>query len=350
MPVRPVFLKSFRLLQKIAMTCVVLGLIVWVVWPWLPSQRNDRPQTIILYGFGILENVITKNIFPAFQKKWLSETGQQVELVSSFAGSGTVTNQLIMGVPAELAILSTELDAQRLKKAGVVRAETWKKLPHMGVINRTPFVIVVRPGNPKNIHDYSDLARPGIRIVHPDPLTSGAANWSIVAEYGAAARRPGAGPEAGKAMLLGIWRNVTVQASSAVAAKTQFDQGFGDALVTYEQDVLPRRSNGPPKYEIVYPQSTILSEHTLVAVDSHISKEKKKLIGALIDFVWSEEGQRIFVESGFRSVEDGLNALNPNFRQIRDPFYINDFGGWQRAKRHIIDDLWKNGVLKELKP
>ncbi len=350
MSIRPAFPNQYRILRRTVITCLMLGLIIWTVWPWLPSQRNNRPQTIVLYGFSILEEVITKKIFPAFQKKWMSETGQHVELVGSFAGSGTVTNQLIMGVPAELAILSTELDALRLKKAGVVRTETWKELPHKGVINRTPFVIAVRPGNPKKIYDYSDLARPGIRIVHPDPLTSGAANWSIVAEYGAAAREPGAGPNAGRAMLLGIWRNVAIQSGSARAAKTQFDQGFGDALITYEQDLLPRHSNASSNVEVVYPRSTILSEHTLVVVDAHISKVQMKLIRSFVVFFWSEEGQRIFVENGFRSVDDRLNVSNRKFGHIRDPFYIDDFGGWEQAKRNIIDETWKNGVLKELKP
>lgn len=350
MSIHPVFPNPYRILRRTVITCLMLGLIIWTVWPWLPSQKSNRPQTIVLYGFSILEEVITKKIFPAFQKKWMSETGQHVELVGSFAGSGTVTNQLIMGVPAELAILSTELDAKRLKKAGVVRTETWKELPHKGVINRTPFVIVVRPGNPKKIQDFSDLARPGVRIVHPDPLTSGAANWSIVAEYGAAAREPGAGPNAGRAMLLGIWRNVAIQSGSARAAKTQFDQGFGDALITYEQDLLPRHSNVSSNVEVVYPRSTILSEHTLVVVDAHISKTQMNLIRSFVDFFWSEEGQRIFVENGFRSVDDRLNVSNRKFGHIRDPFYIDDFGGWEQAKRHIIDETWKNGVLKELKP
>ncbi|MCX6916583.1 MAG: hypothetical protein NT167_26650, partial [Verrucomicrobia bacterium] len=93
----------------------------------LPSQKDNRPQTIVVYGFSILEPVITEDIFPAFQKEWFRKTGRRVELISSFAGSGTVANQLIMGVPAEIAILSTELDAQRLTKAGVVPRE-----PHKG--------------------------------------------------------------------------------------------------------------------------------------------------------------------------------------------------------------------------
>ena len=341
---------KYRLARNIVIICALLAITLWTVWPWLPSQRSSRPRTIVLYGFAILEPVVTKNIFPAFQKKWMEQTGQRVELISSFAGSGTVTNQLIMGVPAEIAIFSTELDAQRLAKAGVLPYETWKELPHKGIMNRTPFVILVRPGNPKKIRDYSDLTRRGVRIVHTDPLTSGAANWAIAAEYGAAVRQAGSGPDAGKDMLTGIWRNVVAQAGSGRAARTQFDNGFGDALITYEQDAIWNRSHGSPDFETVYPRSTILSEHTVVVIDSHVSEKQEKLIRAFVDFLWSEEGQRIFVKSGFRSVDERLNVSNPEFGTIRDPFYIDDLGGWQKAKLNIIDGTWKNRVLKELRP
>jgi sulfate/thiosulfate transport system substrate-binding protein len=335
---------------RIAVTVVGIAAVIWTFWPWLPFGRNVYPRTLVIYGFSILEQSMSKSIFPAFQKKWKAETGQDVEVISSFSGSGTVTNQLIMGVPAEIAILSTELDAQRLREAGVVKAETWKDLPYGGVINRTPFVILVRKGNPKGIHDFSDLAKPGVRIVHPDPLTSGAANWSLMAEYGAAVRKPGAKPEDGKALLLGIWRNVVAQVGSARAARTQFENGFGDALITYEQDAI---GDSPPdslSHEIVYPRSTVLSEHTVVAIDPHVSREQRELVKTFLDFLWSEEAQRLFVNDGFRSIDASLNEGNSKFGTIQDPFLISDFGGWQQAKQRIIDKIWKEQVLKEVNP
>jgi sulfate/thiosulfate-binding protein len=340
----------YRLARVTVIVCITLAVALWTIWPWLPWQKGQRPPTIVLYGFSILEPVITRNIFPAFQKAWMAQTGQRVELISSFGGSGTVTNQLIMGVPAEIAILSTELDAQRLREAGTIRTETWKELPHRGVVNRTPFVILVRPGNPKRIEDFRDLARPGVRIIHTDPLTSGAANWAIAAEYGAAARQQGGGPDAGKSMLLGIWRNVTIQAGSDRAAKTQFDNGFGDALITYEQTALWSRSHGSSRFEVIYPWSTVLSEHTLVVMSHRLSGKQTELVRAFVDFLWNEEAQRIFVESGFRSVDERLNSSNPHFGLIHDPFLIDDLGGWQKVKQNIVDEIWKNGVLKELKP
>jgi sulfate transport system substrate-binding protein len=148
---------------------LVAALFFYAVAPWLPGSGAAPSRTIVLYGFSILGEAVNEGVFPDFQRKWKAETGETVELVSSFSGSGTVTNQILLGVPAELALLSLELDAMKLADAGVVARDSWKSRPDGGVVNRTPFVIVVRPGNPKGIHDFADLGAPGVRIVHPDP-------------------------------------------------------------------------------------------------------------------------------------------------------------------------------------
>jgi len=338
-----------RVLQTLVPLIFLAGLFLYALWPWLPIPgRAAQPRTVVFYGFSILGEVMNHDAFPAFQRDWQAKTGERVELVSSFAGSGTITNQLIMGVPAQLALLSLELDAERLADAGVTSPGSWRQLPHQGVVNRTPFIILVRRGNPKGIRDFMDLARPGVQVVHPDPLTSGGANWAIIAEYGAGVRARPNDPNAGHELLLGIWRNVVAQAASARAARTQFENGFGDALITYEQEVLRDRALGRLKGDMIYPRSTISSEHTLVEIERNIDPEDRALADAFVSYLWSEQAQRIFVEHGFRSIDDRLNAENPNFGKITDPFMIADFGGWKQAKREIVDNIWKNRVLKEL--
>jgi sulfate/thiosulfate transport system substrate-binding protein len=338
-----------RRLRALTPVLFLGALFLYALWPWLPMVgRSSQTHTIVFYGFSILDKVMTQSIFPAFQESWQGQTGQRVEFTSSFAGSGTVTNQVIMGVPADLVLLSLELDAQRLSDNRVTPPQSWWHLPHRGVINRTPFIILVRPGNPKSIHDFADLARPGVRIVHPDPLTSGAANWAILAEYGAALRRHPEQPEAGHNLLKGIWRNVVAQAASARAARTQFENGFGDALITYEQEALWDRASGTLHAEIVYPHSTVLSEHTLVVIDRNVAPGEREMVDAFVAFLWSETAQRIFIRHGFRSVDERLNEANASFGNIEEPFLVEDFGGWARAKREIIDGIWKNQVLKEL--
>ncbi len=334
------------LIQRVAFLGVLAALGLYALWPQLPWGRAGT-RTLVLYGFSILGEVMNEGVFPAFQAEWQRRTGEKVEFISSFASSGTVTNQMIMGVPAQVGILSLELDALRLVSGRVVPGPTWRALPHQGVVNRTPFIIVVRPGNPRQIRDFETLTSPGIGVVHPDPLTSGGAQWAILAEYGSALRRT-KDKEAAHAQLLGIWRNVVAQASSARATRTQFENGFGDALITYEQEAVRDRARGRLKADVVYPKSTVLSEHTVVVIEKNIKEHERELVKTFIDFLWTETAQRIFVEYGFRSVEERLNVHNRGFGVIADPFTVGDLGGWPRAKAEIIEAIWKSRVLQEV--
>ena len=136
------------------------------------------------------------------------------------------------------------------------------------------------------------------------------------------------------------------QASSARSARTQFENGFGDALITYEQEALWDKARGKLRAEIVYPRRTILSEHTLVRVDRRIGPKERAAADAFTRYLWSEEAQKIFVARGFRSVEEQWNAGNPAFGRIEEPFSIADYGGWTKAKKDIVDGIWKDRVMK----
>lgn len=326
----------------LALAC--LGVALFLVWPWLPWVSGPPRRTVTLYGFSILGDVINRGVFPAFARHWEQSTGEKVELISAFAGSGTVTNQIRLGVPAQVAILSLELDALSLQKAGVISGPTWRDLPRQGILNQTPFVILVREGNPLGITDFDSLGKPGVRVVHPDPLTSGGAQWALLAEYGSALQTGGS-PEQARERLAGVWRNVVAQASSARSARTQFESGFGDALITYEQElVVDDRLRG----EIVYPRSTILSDHVVVVIERNIPPEDRDLVEAFVEYLWSREAQQIFVSYGFRSADTALNVANPKLFPIEKPFTVGDLGGWVKAKQQIVDDLWKRQVLVQV--
>jgi len=343
-------LDGHQLIRRATVSALLLA-----VWASFSACRNEptsgadsskKPATVVFYGFSILGEAMSGGIFPAFQQKWQADGHGPVTFTSSFAGSGTITNQIALGAPAQLALLSLESDADRLADAKVIPDGSWKRLPHGGVVNRTPFVIFVRPGNPRGVHDFVDLTRDGVKIVHPDPLTSGGANWAIVAEYGAGAREHPERATAGEEMLAGIWKNVAAQAASARAARTQFENGFGDALITYEQEALYDKSQGKLHVDVVYPRRTILSEHTLVVIDKNVPASDKALIDTFAQFLWSEEAQKIFVKYGFRSVNEEWNEGAVGFAKIADPFRISDFGGWKSAKKNIVEGVWKKRVLK----
>src|SRR4051812_16531115 len=175
-------------------------------------QTSSNGRTITVYGFSIMKEVLEKAIFPAFAAKWKQEHGEDVHFTSSFAGSETVTNQILTGVPADIAILSIERDVDRLSQGGAVTSD-WRSLPNHGIVNKTPFIILVRKGNPKGIHDFSDLAKPGVKLIHPDPVSSGGAQWSVLAIYGSELKKSeekSGGRDEARAVqtLKAIWRNV----------------------------------------------------------------------------------------------------------------------------------------------
>src|SRR5438105_6513641 len=233
---------------------------------------------------------LEKEIYPAFIAKVRKEHGFEVRFTSSFAGSETVTNQILQGVKAQVAILSIERDAQRLKENGFVTSDC-RQLPQKGIVNKTPFVILVRKGNPKGIHDFSDLAKPGIKLIHPDPISSGGAQWSILAIYGSelvkSEKQNGEADQARALQLLqAIWRNVISTPSSAREARTQFELGNGDALVTYELDgVLMKEGNTKVDAEIVVPEATIFSEHPAVVIDRNVSASDRPIVDAFMQYL-----------------------------------------------------------------
>lgn len=295
-----------------------------------------------------MKESLEKEIYPSFIAKWKQEHGQDVRFTSSFAGSETITNQIINGVPADIAILSIDRDAQRLKEKCFVTSD-WHLLPHKGIVNKSPFVILVKGANPKGIHDFPDLAKPGVKLIHPDPVSSGGAQWSILAIYGSElvkSEKQNGEPDTARALqtLQAIWKSVFVTPASAREARTTFELGNGDALVTYELEGLLMKESGKPM-EIVVPQATIFSEHPVVAIDRNVSAEKRPVVDAFIQYLWSEEAQKAFVKHHFYSVtNNALNEANKEFGRIELPFTIDYFGGWDKAYAEIIEQIFKEKV------
>ena len=333
----------------LATATLVTALLAVSCLPTPPGESGDI--TITLYGFSIMKESLEKAIFPSFTAKWKQQHGQTVQFQSSFAGSETVTNQILRGAPAEIAILSIERDVKRLQKDGFVTAD-WHSLPAKGIVNKTPFVIIVRQGNPKGIHDFSDLAKPGIRLIHPDPISSGGAQWSILAIYGSelmksATKREEADKPKALQTLRAIWKNVISTPGSAREARTTFELGNGDALITYELEALLMKEANAP-IEVVVPQSTIFSEHPAVVIDKNITAAKRPLIDAFMQYLWSDEAQEAFVKFHFySSTNDQLNEANKDFGHIEMPFTIEYFSGWDKAYPEVIEEIFRDQVQRK---
>jgi sulfate transport system substrate-binding protein len=296
-----------------------------------------------------MKEALEKEIVPAFMAKWKREHGEDAGFVSSFAGSETVTNQILQGAPADIAILSIERDADRLVEGQAVTHD-FHQSPHKGIINKTPFVILVRKGNPKGIRDFPDLAKPGIQIIHPDPVSSGGAQWSILSIYGSELKKSEA--ETGTAdpvralhTLQAIWKNVTATPGSAREARTSFETGYGDALITYELEGLLMKQAGAA-VDMVVPKSTIFSEHPAVLIDRNVNASERPMMEAFIAYLWSDDAQKAFVKYHFRSItNESFNEENKEFAKIEQPFTVEMFGGWSRAYPEIIEKVFRDQVL-----
>jgi len=338
-----------RLLLLLAVVCVLFALPAISCLPKPPAESGDI--TLTVYGFSIMKESLEKAIYPGFANQWKQLHHQEVRFQSSFAGSETVTNQILRGAPAEIAILSIERDAQRLKHGGFVTSD-WHLYPAQGIVNKTPFVIIVRKGNPKGIHDFSDLAAPGVRLIHPDPISSGGAQWSILAIYGAELKKSGG--DASEAdnvravqTLKAIWKNVISTPGSAREARTTFELGNGDALITYELDALLMKEASSP-IEIVVPKATIFSEHPAVVIDKNVSGNKRQVIDAFMQYLWSDEAQQAFVNFHFYSTtNEAFNQANPNLAHIENPFTVQDLGGWDKAYPEIIEKIFRDQVQRK---
>jgi sulfate/thiosulfate transport system substrate-binding protein len=319
-----------------------------------PMSEGGGGINITVYGFSIMKEPLEKAIYPAFADKVKREHALDIHFTSSFAGSETVTNQILQGVKAEVAILSIERDADRLKQAGLVTSD-WHLLPQQGIVNKTPFVILVRKGNPKGIHDFSDLAKPGIKLIHPDPISSGGAQWSILAMYGSElVKSKNQIGEADRARALqalqAIWRNVISTPASAREARTTFELGNGDALITYELDaLLMKQANAKSDAEIVIPEATIFSEHPAVVVDRNVPPQDRQVIDAFMQYLWTDDAQRAFVKFNFRSsTNDEFDRENKEIANIKYPFTVNDplLGGWAHAYPEIIEGIFRDQVQR----
>jgi ABC-type sulfate transport system substrate-binding protein len=308
------------------------------------SVGEKQDATITLYGFSIVKEPLENEIFPAFEKQWREKTGQQLHLTGSYGGSEVVTNQIVNGAEGEIAVLSIERHADRLLRPDVARND-WRKLPNHGIVNRTPIVIVVRQGNPKGIRDFRDLGKPGVKIIHCDPTSSVAGQWSLLAIYGSeiikSEKRDGRRDDnAATELLRKIWKNVITTPESARAARTQFERNEGDVLVTYELEAMQMQDK-KLAVEIVIPQATVLCEHPVVIIDHRLTPQKYALVELLVRSFWERPAQEAWVRARFRSV---LEELNSQYPTIQMPFKAADFGGWDKAYKDIAEGVWKKKI------
>src|SRR5512134_1568366 len=320
-----------RLLVLLAVTLLVI-----------PSAYADSIK-LNIHSCCVTEDATTKEILPAFRKHYREKFGKDVDVSASFAGSGTLKNQILGGAPVQVALLSSELYLDQLREKGLI-ASDWRKSPNKGAVIQSVIVFVTRKDNPKGLNTFEDLAKPGTKVLHASPDTSGGAQWAIFAIYGAGAnfKNLAFGPEDGGVRLLSsVEKNVIAQPESARQTFVQFDAGFGDAIVTYENEALLEKAKGRD-YAISVPAKTIETEWKVARIDKNIRPEQEHAVGEFIKFLYTAEAQRAYAKYGFRPVDAKVEKeFHAKYAKVAEPFTVDDLGGWQNARKNVIENAWK---------
>lgn len=327
---------GFRRFRVFFTSLLILSFLI-LIWFGKDIVRSPEPRTLVVYCFSGMQEVMEDAIFPAFQDYWLKNKGEKLEYIPTFAGSGKITDKILTRFPAEVAILSSKIDAWRLSKGGISSSQSLKDLPYQSILNRTPIVMLVREGNPKGIVHFADLENPGIEIVCPDPLTSGAGQLGILALYGSRLHKNEDELKFFRS-LKGMWSNIIAQPSSARDALQQFISNKGDVLIIYESNILRNPKRNQIRGQLIYPQSTIFCEPIVLSIEKNIDSKQRELVDAFIQFLWSKETQQLFVDYGYHSVLDKIELNRFDFGQIQDPFTLNSLGSYREIKA-IIDKL-----------
>jgi sulfate transport system substrate-binding protein len=313
------------------------------------SSGKDAPITLTLGAFSTPSAVYAK-IIPLFEAQWKQQTGQTVTFRQSYQGSGAQSRAIVNGFPADIAALSTAPDIDKIAKAGLI-TNKWTATPTGGMVSDSIVAFAVRPGNPKGIHDWADLARPGIQILTPNPATSGGAQWNILALYGAALRGEVAGvakgnPTAAFSFLKAVLVNVKVMDKDAQTSITDFEQGVGDVAITYESSVITGQQAGA-KEQLVVPTSTILIQNPVAVVDVYANQHGTlNAANAFVQFLVTPQAQQVYAQvGGLRPVVASvMQSDGSEFAKVSDLWDIGYLGGWSKVTK---DFFGTNGIFTQ---
>ena len=280
-------------------------LLPWVFISCTAEESGVAPEARILFAaYSVPKQAYHEEIIPAFCRLWKRKTGQTVVFAESYEASGVQSRAIADGLEADIAALSLEPDMELLRQAGLITHD-WKRAPGGGFVTRSVVVIAYRPGNPRGIRDWSDLQREEVSVLYPHPKTSGGAMWAVNAIYGAGLKMSapaGGAPDKAfaRSLLKSIQRRVISMDKSGRMSVTAFENGIGDALVTYENEALLRRMQGR-QFPFIMPRATLLIENPVALIDVNADRHGNRAVAeAFIDFLYTRDCQLIFSRYGFR--------------------------------------------------
>lgn len=274
--------------------------------------------------------------------KILKDKGDTLSVKQSHGGSGKQARSVIDGLDADVVTLALAYDIDAIAEKGLIAKDWQKRLPQNASPYTSTIVFLVRKGNPKGIKDWSDLVKPGIEVVTPNPKTSGGARWNYLGAWAYALKQPGGSDATAKDFVGKLFKNVKVLDSGARGATTSFvERGIGDVLIAWENEAyLSLKEYGPDKFEIVTPSISILAEPPVAVVDKVVDKRgTRALAESYLQFLYTKEGQEIAAKNFYRPRDaEVATKYASTFGKVNLVTIDDVFGGWGKAQAtHFAD-------------
>ena len=307
------------------------------------SGSSGDSDKLSIVGFSVLKTA-NEPVTAAFQK---TDAGKDVSFTTSYGASGDQARAVIGGLHADEVHLSLEPDMAKLVDSGDVD-KSWNQTPTDGILTDSVVVFLVRKGNPLNIHGWDDVIKPGVKVITPNPESSGSAKWNILAAWAHAANAPGGSDAKAQDFVTKLLHNTVAMPGSGSDALASFLAGNGDVLLAYENDSIEARASGED-VDYVIPDDTLLIQNP-AAVTTDASPAAQDFL----DYQLSKEGQTLYAKAGFRPVISGVDTDVPGVETPSDPFpkvktlYTIDknFGGWAAADPKYFDE--DNGIITKI--
>jgi sulfate/thiosulfate-binding protein len=306
-----------------------------------PSLAAPPATTLLNVSYDPTRELY-EEVNAAFRKKWEPSHGP-LTINQSHGGSGKQARAVLDGLEADVVTLALAGDIDAIaEKSGLLPANWQARLPQNSAPYTSTIVFVVRRGNPRNVRDWGDLARPGVAVITPNPKTSGGARWNHLAVWGWALRQKGGSEASAREFLTRFYNNVPVLDTGARGSTVTFaERGIGDVLVAWENEAfLLTKEIGKDKFEIVVPSVSILAEPPVALVDKTADKRGTRAAAqAYLEFLYTEEGQEIVAKHHYRPRSAAVAArYAATFPKVA-LFTIDDaFGGWKKAQKAHFDD------------
>jgi len=306
------------------------------------AAQTPRPVTLLNVSYDPTRELYEEyNV--AFARHWKAQTGQTVTVRQSHGGSGGQARAVQNGLQADVVTLALAYDIDALYTNGKLVQQNWQqRLPNNSSPYTSTVVFLVRRGNPKNIRDWNDLARPGVSVITPNPKTSGGARWNYLAAWGYALRANNNDQAKARDFVGRIYRNVPVLDSGARGSTTTFiERGIGDVLIAWENEaLLALKQFGSDKFQVVAPSVSILAEPPVTLVDRVVNKRgTKDVAAAYLNYLYTDEGQTIAAKWFYRPRNDAVAArFASQFPKITLFSLEYYFTNWATAQRtHFAD-------------